>query len=152
MNNVKTIWNHWKAKSGSLSRWMLPVAVCFLELVFHFWVGGTLSLAALLNLVGFSLAFGGLLNLLVVSLPPRAGKWVSSLSIFFVAAVVMTEFLLNQAYGSFMRPTRILTGAAGVLTDYTDVVIEMIVNNWWRILIALIPVILILGSGTAGAE
>lgn len=147
MRTIKTIWNVWKTKSASLSRWFLPVAVCFLELLFHIWVGGTISAAAIFNLVGFSLAFGGLLNLLAASLPSRASKWVSALSILFFATVVMVELLVEQAYGSFMRPTRILTGAAGVLTDYTDVVIEMIVNNWWRIGIALIPAILVLLSG-----
>jgi len=64
----------------------------------------------------------------------------------------MVELLVEQAYGSFMRPTRILTGAAGVLSDYTDVVIEMILNNWWRIGIALIPAILVLISGKPKAD
>ena len=30
------------------------------------------------------------------------------MSVFLFAAVVMVEFLVQQAYGSFMRPTRIL--------------------------------------------
>ena len=147
MHAITSIWHRWKRKSGHLSRWLLPVAVCFLELLFHFWTGGTFSPAAILNLLGFSLVFGGILNLPAAFLPPKGSKWASALSIFFFATVVMVELLLEQAYGSFMRPTRILTGAAGVLTDYTDVVIEMILNNWWRILIALIPVILVVLSG-----
>lgn len=150
MRTEKTIWTIWKTKSAQLSRWFLPVAVCFLELLFHLWVGGSVSIAATLNLLGFSLAFGGLLNLLAASLPSRVGKWACALSILFCTVVVMVELLVEQAYGSFMRPTRILTGAAGVLTDYTDVVIEMILNNWWRIGIALIPAILVLISGKPG--
>ena len=152
MEKLKTIWNVWKHKSVGLSRWLLPVAVCFLELLFHIWVGGSITAAAILNLAGFALAFGGILNLLAASLPPKGSKWASALSIFFFATVVMVELLVEQAYGSFMRPTRILTGAAGVLTDYTDVVVEMTLNNWWRILIALIPVILVAVSGKANAE
>lgn len=152
MRTEKPLWHTWKEKTANLSRWLLPVAVCFLELIFHFWVGGSISAAAILNLLGFSLAFGGLLNLLVASLSPKAAKWASALSILFCAVVVMVELLLEQAYGSFMRPTRILTGAAGVLTDYADVVIDMILNNWWRIGIALIPVILVILSGKPKAE
>ncbi len=152
MRTEKNLWHTWKEKTANLSRWLLPVAVCFLELIFHFWVGGSISAAAILNLLGFSLAFGGLLNLLAASLSPKAAKWASALSILFCAVVVMVELLLEQAYGSFMRPTRILTGAAGVLTDYTDVVIDMILNNWWRIGIALIPVILVILSGKPKAE
>ena len=152
MRTYNTMWNLWKNKTKNVSRWALPAAVCFLELLFHIWVGGSLSAASLLNLMGFSLVFGGILNFLAASLPPKASKWACVLSIFFFAAVVMVELLVEQAYGSFMRPTRILTGAAGVLTDYTDVVIEMTLNNWWRILIAMIPVILVAISGETKAE
>lgn len=152
MQENNSFWQVWKKKSANLSLWMLPVAVCFLELLFHIWVGGTVSVAAMLNLMGFSLAFGGLLNILISVLPSKGGKWASGLLIFLVAVAVMVELLLEQAYGSFMRPSRVVTGAAGVLTDYTDVVVEMIVNNWWRILIALIPVMLVLFSGTPGKE
>lgn len=147
MQTETSIWHLWKSKSANLSRWLLPIAICFLELLFHFWVGGSISAASLLNLVGFALAFGGLLNFLAASLPPRGSKWAAALSILFCAVVVMVELLVEQAYGSFMRPTRILTGAAGVLTDYTDVVFDMVLNNWWRILIALVPVLLIWISG-----
>ena len=152
MRTDKCLWCVWKQKTASLSRWLLPVAVVFLELLFHFWVGGSMSLPILLTLIGFALAFGGILNLLAASLSPKAAKWASALSILFCVVVVMVELLVEQAYGSFMRPTRILTGAAGVLTDYTDVVIEMILNNWWRILIALIPVIAVVASGKPNAE
>ena len=152
MQENNSFWQVWKKKSANLSLWMLPVAVCFLELLFHIWVGGTVSAAAMLNLIGFSLTFGGLLNILVSVLPPKGSKWASALLIFLVAVAVMVELLLEQAYGSFMRPSRVVTGAAGVLTDYTDVVVEMIVNNWWRILIALIPVMLVLFSGIPGKE
>lgn len=151
MRPEQSFWRIWKTKSADLSRWALPVSVCFLELLFHFWVGGSLTAAVVLNLIGFSLAFGGILNLLAAALPPKGSKWASAISILFCVIVVMVELLVSQAYGSFMRPTRILTGAAGVLTDYTDVVIDMILNNWWRILIALVPVLLVLFSGTPKA-
>ena len=71
MQNNNSFWQGWKTKSANLSLWMLPVAVCFLELMIHIWVGGTISVAAMLNLMGFSLAFGGLLNILVSVLPPK---------------------------------------------------------------------------------
>ncbi len=147
MDTSSSLWCAWKQRTASLSQWLLPVAVCFLEILFHIWIGGSFSVASALNLIGFSLVLGGALNLIAVILPPRGCKWFSGLSILFCVVVVMVELLVQQAYGSFMRPTRILTGAAGVLTDYTDVVLEMILNNWWRILIALVPVVLVLLSG-----
>ncbi len=152
MNVKDSLRNVWKTKTANLSRWFLPVAVCFLELLFHFWTGGSVSVASIFTLAGFALVFGGILNLLPAVLPPRAAKWCAAMLALFCAVVVMVELLLEQAYGSFMRPTRILTGATGVLADYSDVVIDMILNNWWRILIALIPMALVLAAGNPGAE
>ena len=143
-----SIWYTWKRKSANLCRWLLPVSACFLELFFHLWTGGSWSAGAVGCLVGFALAFGGLLNLLAAVLPPRGSKWAAALLSLFYAVMVMVELIVGQAYGSYMRPTRILTGATGVLTDYTDVVVDMILSNLWRILIALIPPVLILLSGT----
>ena len=46
MGKTKSLWNCWKKNSSNLFRWLLPVAVCYLELLFHYWVGGSISLAA----------------------------------------------------------------------------------------------------------
>ncbi len=148
MEKIKKCCHSWRMKTADLSRWLLPAAVCFLEILFHYWVGSNFTFASVLILVGFSLAFGGLLNIPAASLPSRGSKWTAALSVLLCVVTVMVELLVQQAYGSFMRPTRILTGAAGVLSDYTDVVIEMIINNWLKILVALIPVILVLFSGS----
>jgi len=40
----------------------------------------------------------------------------SGILILLCTVVMMVELLVEQAYGSFMRPTRILTGAAGDVT------------------------------------
>jgi len=152
MDTSRPLWHTWRTMSATVSRWFLPTSICFLELLFHIWVGGSISAAAALNLIGSALAFGGFLNLFVAALPPKGCKWVCGLSILFCVIVVMVELLVQQAYGSFMRPTRILTGAAGVLTDYTDVVVEMIFNNFGKILIALLPVVLVLLSGVPTRE
>jgi len=63
-----------KYSFANISRWLLPVAICFLELLFHIWVGGSLTLTVVLTLLGFALALGGLLNLLAAVLPPKGCK------------------------------------------------------------------------------
>lgn len=131
----------------NLARWILIPAVIYLELLFHLWIGGSFAPMQILNLVGFAAALGGLLSLVAAVLPGKGSKWWSGLLIFLCVVIVMVEYLVGAAYNYYMHPTRILTGATGVLTDYTDVVIEMIVTNAGRILLALIPLILLLLSG-----
>ena len=89
MKEKKSLLQLWHEKSSGLSRWFLPVAVCFLEFLFHFWIGGTFSAAVVLNLLGFSLVFGGILNFFLSLLSPRANKWACSLCIL-LCVVVMT--------------------------------------------------------------
>ena len=63
MKLAKDLWAKWRKRSANLSRWIIIPAVCYLELLFHFWVGGEFSPAMLMNLLGFGLCLGGLLNL-----------------------------------------------------------------------------------------
>lgn len=147
MNEKITLWQKWKNYSGSLCRWMLIPTVCYLELLFHYWVAGSFGAGQFLELVGASLVVGGVLCIPAALLPQKASRWYSAIVIFLCTAVMMVEFMLGSAYNYYMRPTRVVTGAAGVLTDYTDVVIDMIIANWWRILLALVPFLLVLLSG-----
>jgi len=137
----------WNIRSASLQHWLLIPTVCFLELLFHLWVGGAITPALMLWLTGFALCFGAALNLIAAVLPSKGARWYSCIVTLVCAAAVMVQYISGQAFNYYMRPTRLLTGAVGVLTDYTDVVIEMILANWWRILITLIPFWLILFLG-----
>lgn len=147
MNAWFSIWSAWRRISGRFCRWLLIPALCFLELLFHFWVGGEMSPVLILELMGFSLCLGGLLSLIAAGLPGWAARWFTAAAILLGTIIMMTEYLVGDAYNYYMSPTRILTGAAGVLTDYTEVVISMILANWPRILLALIPFFVLLLSG-----
>lgn len=147
MEWMQVLRKRWTEHTGSLSRYILIPTVCALELLFHVWVGGSLSMSLAAEILGFALCFGGLLSLGAALLPEKASRWFAGICAFLCALVMLVEYMVGNAYGSFMRPTRILTGAAGVLTDYTDVVIQMIFDNLWRIALALLPVVMILLSG-----
>ena len=137
----------WKTRSGSLCRWLLMPTVCFLELMFHLWVGGPITPAVLAQLLGFALCVGGLLSLVASLLPRKGAKVFAAVLAFLCALIMLVEYMVGNAYGSYMRPSRIVTGAGGVLTDYTDVVIQMILDNLGRIALALVPMVLVLLSG-----
>lgn len=136
-----------RIRTSGLVSWLLIPGVCVLELLFHFWAGGACTPSVLLSLIGISVFFGSLLNLIPALLPSKGARWFSGIALLLFAVIVMVQYISGQAFGYYMRPTRILTGADGVLTDYTDVVIAMILDNWWRILLALSPFLLILFFG-----
>ena len=140
-----------KIRTAVPARWLLIPGVCFLELLFHVWVGGACTPALLLSLLGVSACFGSAVNLIAAALPQKGARWFSGIVLLLCAVIVMIQYISGQAFGYYMRPTRILTGATGVLTDYADVVIEMILVNWWRILLALAPSLFVLLFGGSEA-
>ena len=147
MNKLKSYWKIWREKSGSLGRWLMIPTVCYLELLFHYWIGGEFTPSLLFTLLGFGLCLGGLLNLIAAALPRKASRWFTGVAIFLCTTVMMVELLIGDAYFNFMRPTLVFATAGGVITDFADVMIDMIINNLWRIAIALLPLWLLLLSG-----
>ena len=147
MNKLKSYWKIWREKSGSLGRWLMIPTVCYLELLFHYWIGAEFTPSLLFALLGFGLCLGGLLNLIAAALPRKASRWFTGVAIFLCTTVMMVELLIGDAYFNFMRPTLVFATAGGVITDFADVMIDMIINNLWRIAIALLPLWLLLLSG-----
>ena len=147
MNKLKSYWKIWREKSGSLGRWLMIPTVCYLELLFHYWIGAEFTPSLLFTLLGFGLCLGGLLNLIAAALPRKASRWFTGVAIFLCTTVMMVELLIGDAYFNFMRPTLVFATAGGVITDFADVMIDMIINNLWRIAIALLPLWLLLLSG-----
>lgn len=146
---IRTVWQKWTEKSANLGRWILIPTICYLELLFHYWIGGTFTPALLLTLIGFALCLGGLLNLIAAALPRKASRWFTGIAIFLCTAMMMAELLIGDAYYNFLRPALMFSSAGGVVHDseFSDIMFNMIVSNLGRIAIALLPLWLLLLSG-----
>ena len=151
MSAFKTLWSSWREKSANLSRWVLIPGICYLELLFHYWIGAEFAPELTGTLLGFGLCLGGLLNVIAAFLSRKASRWFSAIAIFLCTTVMMVELLIGDAYFNFMRPALVFVSAGGVLTDFSDIMIDMIFNNLGRIAIALIPFWLLLLSGKASS-
>ena len=149
LDKIKPIWNKWKEKSANLGRWVLIPTICYLELLFHYWIGGAFTPALFLTLIGFALCLGGLLNIIAAALPRKISRWFTGIVIFLCTAMMMTELLIGDAYFNFMRPALVFASAGGVVNDseFSGIMVSMIINNLGRIAIALLPLWLLLLSG-----
>ena len=149
MDKFKPIWKMWKEKSANLARWVLIPTICYLELLFHYWIGGAFTPALFLTLIGFALCLGGLLNIIAAALPRKISRWFTGIVIFLCTAMMMTELLIGDAYFNFMRPALVFASAGGVVNDseFSGIMVSMIINNLGRIAIALLPLWLLLLSG-----
>lgn len=87
--------------------------------------------------------FGGLLGQIAGFIGHRTwGKWVTAALAAVVSVFYIVEYFVNDAYQSFMPMRMLLGGAKGVTTDFGDVVVSLVLNDFWRILVMLLPALL----------
>ena len=132
-----------------LERWPIPgwlyaiVTVLYCETLLYLWVAEEMLPGRFAAVLAFALGFGGMLAQIVSFLGHKKwGKWVTVALVGLVSVMYIVEFFVNDAYMSFMPLGTLLGGAKGVATDFGDVVIDVVVKDFWRILVILLPTVL----------
>lgn len=120
----------------------LTALTLVLELLLHFWIGGSFAPAQLIPLVFFALFVGSALSVVVCLLPPVLEKWISVVLSLLLVTAFMTEYCLNESFTSFMPPRMIFNGAGGVANGFMDVIVTLIKANILKILLVLLPSVL----------
>ncbi len=119
------------------------ISVLYCETVFHWWITETFSIARFCTVLIFALGFGSILALIVSFLGHTIwGKWVSAVLMLLVSAMYLVEYFVSDAYVTFMTLGTLLGGAKGVFKDFGSVVLGLVMHDFWRILVMLLPVIL----------
>ena len=124
--------------------WLYVIAVAlYCETILHIWVMDEFSLPRFVAVLAFALGFGGVLAQIVSFIGHKTwGKWVTVAITGIVAVFYIVEYFVNDAYMVFMPMGTLLGGAKGVATDFADVVIQLVIRDFWRILVVLLPVVL----------
>ncbi len=127
-----------------VSGWLYAiVTVVYCEMLLHLWVGEELIPGRFAAVLAFALGFGGLLGQIASFLGHKKwGKWVITALVGLVSVLYIVEFFVNDAYMSFMPMGTLLGGAKGVATDFADVVIDVVIRDFWRIIVILLPTLL----------
>lgn len=131
------------SKRPSFPAWIfVPLMVLYNELLVHLWTADFLMAGRLVTVALFALAFGGVLGFLVSLLPGKAQKWTAVVLSVLVSVISLMEYFLHDAYQNFMPFVTIFAGAGGVMTDYLQMILSLLVRDLWRIGLVLLPIIL----------
>lgn len=135
-----------KEKLGSIPvpAWLYAIfTVVYCETVMHLWITEELSAGRFAAVLAFALGFGGILAQIVSFIGHKKwGKWVSVALVGVVSVLYIVEYFVGDAYITFMPMGTLLGGAKGVATDFADVVINLVLRDFWRIIVMLLPTIL----------
>ena len=119
------------------------ITVLYCETLLHLWTTDTVSIGRFAAVLAVALGFGGVLGQIVSFIGHKNwGKWVTVALLTVVSVFYIVEYFVNDAYMTYMPMGTLLGGAKGVATDFADVVAALVVKDFWRILVMLLPVIL----------
>ena len=134
-----------KEKLGTypIPAWLYAlVTVLYCETVLHLWITEEFSAGRFAAVLAFALGFGGILAQILSFIGHKKwGKWISVALVGVVSVLYIVEFFVSDAYITFMPMGTLLGGAKGVATDFGDVVIDLVIGDFWRIIVILLPTI-----------
>ena len=124
--------------------WLFVLAMAlFCECMVHFWVADGFSFGRFAAVAAFAMGFGCLLATVVSFFGWKGSdKWAALAVGFLLDVLYLVEYFISQAYQVFMPIASVLNGAKGVVTDFADIVINVVVSGLWRIGLFLLPLIL----------
>ncbi len=121
----------------------IPLALLYDELLLHFWISTGWNLGRLLCVVFFSLSLGLLLGFLcTIGKIEALSRAIAIVLSTLFCVLYMTEYLINDAFMNFMSLSSIATGANDVVGDFGNVVVSLILKEFWRILLMALPILL----------
>jgi len=122
--------------------WVLPFVMSVLgEELLHIWTNNDIVFGRFAAVLAFAMGFGTFFALICSLLPPKAGKIVAMVLGFVQLVLYFGEYMIHDAFQSFMSWGTVQAGAGGVVSTYLVVVLKAIAKNFWRILLLALPII-----------
>lgn len=122
--------------------WLLPfIMSVYGEALLHIWTTDRIVFGRFAAVLLFAMAFGTLLSLVCSFFPRKAGKSAAVVIGVVQLIIYFAEYMLHDAFQTFMSWATVQAGAGGVVSTYLSVVLTAIAKNWWRILLLAWPIV-----------
>ena len=123
-----------------------PLVFIYLEIAFHIYM--RLSLKYIPVYLLFSIPVGCVCSLLTMNFTRKANRIIAYVLTCFASLIFCIEIVckavLQQYYQLFSSAE---TAANNKLLDYFDAIVSGVLNNWFGLLLMLVPVIFIFAVG-----
>lgn len=123
--------------------WLFTVfQILFCEVLLHLWTMDSFIFSRFVTVAVFALGFGCLVSQVVSFFGCK--KWSKGLTIalcFLLTAFALVEFFVEFSYQTYMPMATLVSGAKGVATDFAGDTIRLVVRQFWRIIVALLPIV-----------
>ena len=117
-----------------------PLAVLFMELVFHFALYGELPVRNLIYITLFSFAYGFFVNFLALLMPLRVNRGFTLGCLIFTTLLFESQYVYFRFFKAFYRVS--MVGMAGnALRDFWRETLSTISSSWFGIVLMFLPLI-----------
>lgn len=146
---MKIIYRQSLEKSGSINShngWQgtllfTVVSAVWLDIVLKFLILGPVGLGDILLSCVFNITFGLLLGGFCIMLPKVPQKVASSIVIFGMCLVTGSQLIFYRLYYSLFSIYSMFNGAGQVM-EFIITILRTMLDNWWGLLIILLPFII----------
>ena len=120
-----------------------PLAVFYLEVVFHFAIYGEIPVRTLLYLALFSFAFGFFASGIALLLPLGGNRVFTGITFTLTTLLVESQYIYFRIFNS---PYRVTTMGMGkdAIRDFWSVLLDELSTSWFAVLLLLLPLIFFL--------
>ena len=115
--------------------------IIYEELVFSCLIYKTFPTGIWL-IVLFSIPIAIILNILSSTFKPKANKIITNTITIFIAVLFGAQIVYYSMYESILSFYSILNG--GQVTEFMDVIFDMILRNWYGILLFILPIVILI--------
>ena len=112
--------------------------IVYEELVFSCLIFKTFPSSFLL-IIMFSIPIAIVLNILSSIFKPKANKIITYVITIFIGILFASQIVYYSMYEAILSFYSILNG--GQVTEFMDVILDMILRNWYGIVLMLLPII-----------
>lgn len=116
--------------------------IIFMELIFHMFNYGITGHNLIYKLL-FGAIYGLIMGMIVSAVPKLAGKIVAGVMVSLTSLYFIVQLIYNAFFDTFLSLTGTLE-VAGQAFDFTDVIVQAVLVNWWRIVLLIIPIAILI--------
>lgn len=140
--NTRRMKRFWKKVSVWMGLLLFPGVFLYYEILFKLF--GGISPGNFAAMFLFSMAAGGLAQMVYLLMPGRKSRFYYTLAVLFTAAIVfLVECFTGRAFQTFMTFDSLFTGAGDAVTDFGGSIIRTVICGWYVIVVFLLPCLVI---------
>ena len=118
----------------------LPLAIFYLELIFHIFVFGEISLVAFVLIALFSLSFGFFINGIALLTPLKTNRIITLITLTVTTLIIVSQYVYFTIFGD-LYTVSLMDMATDAATNFMGMLLDGIGRGWFALVLLFLPLV-----------